>query len=241
MWKLTNVLILVNLIVFLLVFSMPGVQMQSVFDALSFSGQHSPEVWRWLTSLFMHASASHLFFNMLGLYIFGRVVESETSPGFFLAVFFISGLLGNLAFGLTSAESAVGASGAVFGLLGTAMFLKPAKWTKLYVVPLPLSIVAVLFIITESFVLYFQPAGFANIATVSHIAGILAGTLLAFYHSRRKAAKSIPILAISAIMLILLYPVFGLLTGIGGFILSGIDYVIGIVLYSLASLLSPIW
>lgn len=241
MARLTNILILLNVIVFLLVFSMPEVLLNSAFDSYSFSGARALEIWRWITALFLHASASHLFFNMLGLYIFGSVLEREVNQKWFLAIYFGSGLIGNLAFMFTSAGSAVGASGSVFGLLGAAMFLKPTEKIHLYIFPLPLSIIAILFVISETFVLYFQPKGFANVATISHVAGILTGSLFAFFHSPKKAVKGFFILALSAVIIIILSPILALITAIGGFILSGMDFVIGIVLYSLASLLSFLW
>ena len=241
MGRVTNLLILANVIVFLIVFSMPETLRGQAFESLSFSGPHAIEAWRWLIALFLHASASHLFFNMLGLYIFGKTIEKDVKGAWFLIIYFAAGLLGNLALMATSTGNAVGASGAVFGLLGAAMLLKPEEFIHIFVFPLPLSIVAVIFIISETFVLYFQPAGFANVATVSHIAGIIAGSLLAFYHSPARSAKSMPILVLSAVLIIVLAPIFGLITGIGGFILSVIDAAIGFVLYGIAYLISPLW
>src|SRR3989338_7261745 len=120
MGKLVWSLIAINTIAFLLLFSMPVEMRESLIALLAISSGTSLEIWRWLTSMFVHASASHLFFNMLGLYFFGKVVEEE-SPKWFIAAYFLSGLIGAFAFTLTSAEFAVGASAAIFGIIGFAM------------------------------------------------------------------------------------------------------------------------
>ena len=77
MGTLTKALIIANVAVFLLIFSMPQGMMEGAFSLLGFSGSSMLEAWRWFTSLFLHASASHLFFNMIALYFFGRVADSS--------------------------------------------------------------------------------------------------------------------------------------------------------------------
>ena len=241
MGRLTTWLILLNVIAFLLVFSAPEPVLNSIFELFSFSSGTSLELWRWVTSLFLHVSASHLFFNMIGLYFFGKVLEDEVKEQWFLAVYFVSGLLGNFVFMFTSAAPVAGASGAVFGVMGAAMLLNPVKRIHLYLFPLPLGIIGITFVIFETFVLYFQQAEFANVATVSHVAGILTGAVFAFFNNPKRAMKGVLVLVICVILIIVLAPFFGIITGIGGFILSVIDFVIGIFLYTAAGLLSFIW
>jgi len=239
--RITHALIVLNVLVFLLVFSMPGELKEDAFGLLSFSAGNAWEAWRWFTSIFMHISASHLFFNMLGLFFFGRILEREVSRQWFLSVYFISGLLGNFVFMFTSPAMVVGASGAMFGLMGAAMLLNPIKRVYLYVFPLPLGIVAVAFVVFETMVVYFQPAEFSEIANISHVAGILTGALFAFFHSPKRSMKGILVLAVSLVLLIFLSPLFLLISGIGSLILDVLDQTIGIALYSLASLFSFIW
>jgi len=240
-YPITATLIAINTIVFLLVFSMPAEMQATMFDQLSFSAGTAGEMWRWLTSLFMHVSASHLFFNMLGLYFFGKILENEVPRQWFLAVYFAAGLLGNLVFMFTSISPVVGASGAMFGIMGAAMLLNPIKKVHLFVFPLPLGIVAISFTVIETLIVYFQPDEFSNVANVSHVAGIITGAVFAFFFNPKRSLKGILVLAISLVILVLLGPVFGLITGIGALILSVVDWAIGIVLYNLASLLSFLW
>ena len=207
----------------------------------SFSSGTGLEIWRWITSMFLHVSASHLFFNMIGLYFFGKVLEKELDNQWFIAVYFVSGLIGTFIFMFTSAAPVVGASGAVFGVMGAAMLLNPIKRIHIYLFPLPLSIIAITFIIVETFVVFFQPDEFSNVANVAHVAGMLTGSVFAFFNDPKRAGKGVLVLIISLLLLIFLAPFFTIITGVGGFVLGIIDWVIGIVLYNVAGLLGFLW
>lgn len=60
------------------------------------------EVWRLGTYMFAHAGLAHIFFNMWGLHVFGRLVEDRLGPQRFLRLYLFSGLLGGLAWLLTN-------------------------------------------------------------------------------------------------------------------------------------------
>jgi membrane associated rhomboid family serine protease len=85
------------------------------------------EIWRLLTSMFIHGDLIHLFSNMFGLFLFGATVETNRniSKYQYLIIYFISGLIGNLftliLFPLNSIS--LGASGAIFGLLGVSFII----------------------------------------------------------------------------------------------------------------------
>ncbi len=241
MGKVTNYLIILNTLIFILVFSFPKEVQTWVFETLSFSGPASIEVWRWITSLFLHVSASHLFFNMLGLYFFGKILEKDVKREWFISIYFVSGLLGNFIFMLTNPNFVVGASGAVFGIMGAAMLLNPVKKIHMYVIPLPLGIIAIMFVIFESLVIYFQPKEFANVANISHIGGILTGSVFALFFDAKRALKGALALGVCVVLLIILAPVFAIITGIGGFILNIIESLVGFFLYGAAKMLSFIW
>jgi len=238
---LTLALVAVNVIVFLLVFSMPEELRSQTFGLLSFSWAAKLEVWRWLTSLFMHASASHLFFNMLGLYFFGKDLEEGTSKWRFLAVYFMAGLLGNLAFALTDAAPVVGASGCIFGLLGAAMLLNPAKAVSFYVVPLPLGVVAVSFILVESLMASAGATAVTGVAHAAHLAGLAMGAVFAVFFDPKKAAKGMAMLMLCFCLLVFLWPLLSFVTSIGSLVLQFLDALIGFVLYNVANLLSFVW
>ncbi|UCC91259.1 MAG: rhomboid family intramembrane serine protease, partial [Candidatus Aenigmatarchaeota archaeon] len=188
------------------------------------------------TSLFLHASASHLFFNMLGLYFFGKVLEEEVRPKVFLLIYFLSGIAGNLVYGFTSADPVVGASGCVFGLMGFAMLMKPKKMINFYVFPLPLGVIAILYAVVETMLVYFGEA-VSGVAHVAHVAGLAVGVLFAFKAEPKRAGKGLLWLIAFFAILILLGPILGLIIGIGNFILGAFDFVVGFVLYGLAYLI----
>ncbi len=239
--RLTWSLIAANVLVFELIFSMPEAMFNQAFDLLSFTGWQSLELWRWVTSMFLHANASHLFFNMLALYFFGRVLEEEVSTKQWLGIYFISGLAGNLAYGLTSSAPAVGASGCIFGILGAAMLLKPKELIRIYIFPLPLGFIAILYILTQA-ALAAIPVADVGIAYMAHIGGLVAGSALMFLYSPKKAGRGILWMIACLFILLILAPIIGLIIVFGEIILSVIDFAVGAVLYTVANLVfSWIW
>lgn len=237
--KLTWALIIANIVIFELVFSLPQTQIEDMINLLSFSFDTKFEIWRWFTSMFMHASASHLFLNMLGVYFFGKILEKEVKAQWFVAIYFASGLMGNLVFMFTSLNPVIGASGAMFGIMGAVMLLNPIKKTHLYVFPLPAGLVAILFAIVEAILLSVQPS-FDNVAHIAHIGGLLTGAIFAFFFSPKTAAKGIIFVIFAILIIIILGPIFGIITGIGGFILQIVDTVVGFVLYGIANVIGAI-
>jgi membrane associated rhomboid family serine protease len=81
--------------------------------------------WRLVTSAFLHGSPIHIFFNMLMLWWFGRPLEGLLGRGRFLAIYFVSILSGSAgALLFTPTGATIGASGAVFGILGAGIILE---------------------------------------------------------------------------------------------------------------------
>jgi len=79
------------------------------------------QVWRLLTSMFLHIGLVHLFFNGYALYIFGIQVERLYGSPRFLAIYLLAGLYGSLLSFAFGPELSAGASGAIFGLLGAML------------------------------------------------------------------------------------------------------------------------
>jgi rhomboid protease GluP len=74
--------------------------------------------WRLLTATFLHANLIHIFFNGYALYALGPEAERIYGTRRFLGIYFLAGLAGSLASYLMSSAVSVGASGAIFGLIG---------------------------------------------------------------------------------------------------------------------------
>jgi membrane associated rhomboid family serine protease len=106
-------LIIANVAVYVLTLAAPG-----LMDALLLVPAYAlMRPWTLVTYMFLHASPSHILFNMLGLYFFGPRVELELGGARFLWLYFISGLMGAvLSFFFTPFVAIVGASGAIYGV-----------------------------------------------------------------------------------------------------------------------------
>jgi membrane associated rhomboid family serine protease len=84
--------------------------------------------WRLITAAFLHYGPIHLAFNMLALWWFGSAVEQVLGRGRFLLLYVVSGLAGSAGALLASPNAlTVGASGAIFGIMGAALVLEQQR------------------------------------------------------------------------------------------------------------------
>lgn len=130
--------------------------------------------WTFVTSIFLHANFSHLFFNLLALIMFGAYLERMIGSGRFTALFFISGIVGNFGYMITAPSPyvpAVGASGAIYGIIGCMAVLYPSMVVWVWGIPMPL-IFAAFFWMVIDYAGLFLPTGIAHGA---HLGGILLG------------------------------------------------------------------
>ena len=81
--------------------------------------------WRLVTAAFLHYGPFHLLLNMLALYWFGSLLEQRIGSGRYLLIYLVSGLAGSAgALVLSPTTATVGASGAIFGILGAGLVLE---------------------------------------------------------------------------------------------------------------------
>ncbi len=99
----------------------PGVGVLEALGARDGELVAEGQVWRLLSCVFLHAGPIHLGLNMLALFGLGRLCEAVYGPRRFLSLFLISGLLGSLLSQWGGTDLSVGASGAVFGLMGAGV------------------------------------------------------------------------------------------------------------------------
>jgi membrane associated rhomboid family serine protease len=81
-----------------------------------------------VTAMFLHGGLSHLIGNMLALWVFGRRVEDACGPWRFLAFYLLAGTSAHILFTIVQNDSnipGIGASGAIFGLMGAYLLLYP--------------------------------------------------------------------------------------------------------------------
>jgi len=123
--------------------------------------------WRLITSAFLHASLLHIAFNMYFLWFVGAPVEMALGRGRFLLVYFVSGLAGSAgALVHTPNTPVVGASGALFGILGAAFVLERQRNLVLGGSALALIVINLILSLTLS-----------NISIGGHIGGLIGGVL----------------------------------------------------------------
>lgn len=146
--------------------------------------------WQLITSAFLHADPMHLLVNMFGLWMFGRDVERALGSRHFVQLYFLSALTAALAQIVVTAllqqnEPTLGASGAVFGILGAFALLYPKRIIVLLIPPIPLPAPVFVFcyaaIELASGVLGTQ----AGVAHFAHLGG-LAGGIWIVWHWRRQ-------------------------------------------------------
>ncbi|MEU8623828.1 rhomboid family intramembrane serine protease [Streptomyces sp. NPDC048669] len=126
--------------------------------------------YRLVTSMFLHQEVWHIAFNMLGLWWLGGPLEAALGRARYLALYMLSGLAGSaLTYWLAEPnQPSLGASGAIFGLLGaTVVLMRRLKYDMRPV----FALLAINLIIT------FNPWG--GIAWQAHVGGLIAGTLIA--------------------------------------------------------------
>jgi len=122
----TYILIGINILVFLLMYLL-GKGSEDSRTLLNFGASHpdlikAGEYYRLITSAFIHIGLIHLVFNVYALYIIGTQLESYLGKNKYLIIYLFSALTGNLLSMLFFDGISAGASGAVFGLLGSMIY-----------------------------------------------------------------------------------------------------------------------
>jgi len=178
---LTYIFLGVNLIVFLLMTLAGGSTDQRVlvaFGAKVNSLIQAGEVWRLLTSNFIHIGIMHLIFNLYALWALGPLTERSFGHRRFFVIYIFSGIGGSIASFLFSTALSAGASGAIFGLLGALLyysFKRPDLWKS----GLGMNLVLVILV---NFGLGLTQPGIDNFA---HLGGLLTGAISSVLFSKR--------------------------------------------------------
>ncbi len=172
-------LYLVSLIVALFVLQQLDPSITGGFALVSSDVASRP--WTLVTSIFMHSGLLHLLYNGVGLFLFGLLLEKKVGMKKFLLVFFASGIFASVAAALFY-PSSLGASGAVFGVIGALSVLTPLTVVWVYYLPMPLFVAAAVWAVGDLFG-FIMPS---NVANAAHLAGLFAGVLLGFFLRGRK-------------------------------------------------------
>jgi membrane associated rhomboid family serine protease len=126
------------------------------------------EWWRLVTAAFLHGGLIHLAFNMLFLWWFGRNLEAYLGPARYIGIYAVSALAGSAGALLVEPNvPTVGASGAVFGILGAGLVLERGKGIAIFGGQ-------ALFLIIINLALSFV---LSNISVGGHVGGVVGGAL----------------------------------------------------------------
>ncbi len=118
--RLTYVFLWLNIIIFILQ-SITGADIWFYYGAKVNQAIVVGEWWRLITPMFLHSGLAHIAFNSYALYAFGRQVETVFGHRRFFIIYMVSGVAGSAFSFALSPNPAVGASGAIFGLLGALL------------------------------------------------------------------------------------------------------------------------
>lgn len=130
------------------------------------------EYYRLLTGIFLHGSLLHLLFNCYALYIIGSQMESFMGKTKYLIIYLFSGLMGSLfSITLNANVASIGASGAIFGLMGSMLYF--GYYYRVYLGNVLKSQLIPLIVV--NLVLGFIVTGVDNFA---HIGGLIGGILM---------------------------------------------------------------
>lgn len=201
----TYLLVATNILVFLLLMYLSKISGTSYDSLLSTFGAKDNslilqgEWWRFISPIFLHGDIVHLGFNCYSLFIIGPQVERLFGHVKFLIIYFVAGISGFIASFAFSIIPSVGASGAIFGLLG-AMLLFGVKRPSLLKGKYGANLITVL-VINLAY-------GFMNkrIDNFGHIGGLVGGFFItsSVYVPKEKSQKSLLIKLISLVVVIAL-------------------------------------
>ncbi len=158
---------------------------------------HGQYLWTFITSMFMHANFFHIFANMLSLFFIGGLTERILGRKRYLYFYLAAGLFAGLLFVASTfifpgelSAYAVGASGAIFGLLGLLMLLTPNLPVYLMFIPIPIKMkyaapgmLIVLWLISI--------AGNVSIGNTAHLGGFILGIFYGLYLKKKYRKKTL--------------------------------------------------
>lgn len=142
------------------------------------------QYYRLLTSMFLHGGIIHLAFNMYALYALGDTIESIYGRTKYLIIYFVSGIVASIFSLICSPYMGVGASGAIFGLLGAALIFalhEKHKIGKQFLTNVIVVIVANILI----------GLSMPNIDNFAHIGGLIGGIIISFFLYRYDFVKRV--------------------------------------------------
>lgn len=179
----TYVIIAITAVAFVLQLLVPVIDQMFAFNSVYVIPSIAFEPWRLLTAVFLHSSFFHIGLNMLALWMIGRSLEPLLGHGRFVVLYLLSGLGGSVGVALLAPGiTVVGASGAVFGLLGALLVIGRH---------IGANITGILIVLGINLVIGFIPG--YNIAWQAHVGGLVVGALIGLVFARTRTRAQRPL------------------------------------------------
>ena len=142
-----------------------------------------------ISHMFLHASFTHLLFNMFGVLIFGSLLELKLKDRHYYMLYFGSGLIAGIV-GSFIYTAALGASAGVMALVGASAYLFPnVIFYLLGVIPMKLRTLAIIYFVYDLIGSFYLP----NVASEAHIIGMFSGILFGYLYYTKKLTKINPL------------------------------------------------
>lgn len=171
-------LIIINVFVYILQVIIPSITKNFMLT----SALVWQQPWTLITTMFLHGSFTHLLFNMYALLLFGPLVERKIGHKRFLILYFVAGLVAS--FAALYYPAALGASGAIMGVLGMVIMLFPdMRVLFFFIVPMTMRTAGIIF---AAFDLLGFFAGGTGVAHLAHLGGLAVGLVYGAYLLRQK-------------------------------------------------------
>ena len=170
------------------VFSLKGIKDNYFFNKYClnvYSFWNNRDYKRLITSGFLHVDYAHLIFNMATLYFFSPIVIKSFGQFAFLVSYVLFLVLSNIYFLMFHKNnpnlSAVGASGAVSGVIFSAILLNPNNYIYLLFIPIPIPayLFACFYIL---YCIFGMRTNLGNIGHSAHLGGAMAGVLITIFY-----------------------------------------------------------
>ncbi|MCX6670431.1 MAG: rhomboid family intramembrane serine protease [Euryarchaeota archaeon] len=195
---LTYAIIIANFFVFLIsLFFRTQIINELGFRPIYLSLEMFPNVYTLFTSMFVHSDFLHILGNLFVFFFMGVAFEQRIGPKKFLIIYLITGVCGALTHALLNIDSMVpliGASGAIFGILGAFAYAYPRDEI---VMPVPIGIMfimrikviyaTILFAVFETIIVMFSVQD--STAHFAHLGGLASGVILAAILLRNRAER----------------------------------------------------
>jgi len=173
----------IMIVVFILQSMIPGFTEMFVLNDAVYSGQ----VWRYVSAVFLHGGIVHLLYNLFALLLFGMILEKLVGSRRFLAVFFVSGIVANV-IAVNFYSSSLGASGAIYGILGMIAIVRPFMMVWAFGLIMPMFIAVILWIAGD-FLRIMSLIDPGNTGSIAHLSGVVVGILFGLFLGPERVNK----------------------------------------------------